>query len=141
MRGFCLSCDGDDLEQLWGTEGVGLLSIHLLLMTAILLQAVINNPTRFSQMAICEARTLATLRAHPHVTPSKTNFNSPQMAMKCADLGHLASAKSVHLKWVQALEEEMFRQGDLEKQRGYAVSPLMDRTKTGITKSQTGVSG
>ena len=34
----------------------------------------------------------------------------------------------------------MFRQGDLEKQRGYAVSPLMDRTKTGITKSQTGVS-
>ena len=61
------------------------------------------------------------------------------MAMKCADLGHLASAKSVHLKWVHALEEEMFRQGDLEKQRGYAVSPLMDRTKTGITKSQTGV--
>ena len=62
------------------------------------------------------------------------------MAMKCADLGHLASAESVHLKWVHALEEEMFRQGDLEKTKGYPVSPLMDRTKTGITKSQPGVS-
>ena len=62
------------------------------------------------------------------------------MALKCADLGHLASAESVHLKWVGLLEEEMFRQGDKEKARGYPVSPLMDRTKTGITRSQPGVS-
>ena len=34
----------------------------------------------------------------------------------------------------------MFRQGDLEKARGYPVSPLMDRDKEGITKSQPGVS-
>ena len=61
------------------------------------------------------------------------------MAMKCADLGHLSSARSVHLKWVHLLEEEMFRQGDLERQRGYPVSPLMDRGKIGITRSQTGV--
>ena len=32
----------------------------------------------------------------------------------------------------------MFRQGDLERQRGYPVSPLMDRSKLGITKSQPG---
>ena len=63
-----------------------------------------------------------------------------QMALKCADLGHLASAEGVHLKWVGLLEEEMFRQGDKEKARGYPVSPLMDRTKTGITRSQPGVS-
>ncbi len=102
------------------------------------------------------------------------------MAMKCSDLGHLASAKSVHLQWVRLLEEEvrmvsflcpsfaaeavltladeksrsiepplspsrlraqMFRQGDMEKEKGYPVSPLMDRAKTGITKSQPGVSG
>ena len=43
-------------------------------------------------------------------------------------------------RWVHALEEEMFRQGDLEKIKGYPVSPLMDRAKTGITKSQPGVS-
>ena len=44
------------------------------------------------------------------------------MAMKCADLGHLASAESVHLKWVHALEEGMFRQGDIERERVYALS-------------------
>ena len=33
----------------------------------------------------------------------------------------------------------MFRQGDMEKARGYPVSPLMDRDKGGITKSQPGV--
>ena len=61
------------------------------------------------------------------------------MALKCADLGHLASPQRVHRQWVHLLEEEMFRQGDLEKERGYVVSPLMDRDKGGITKSQPGV--
>ena len=59
-----------------------------------------------------------------------------QVALKCADLGHLGSPREVHLKWVTLLEEEMFRQGDRERAAGYPVSPLMDRTKTGITKSQ-----
>ena len=58
--------------------------------------------------------------------------------MKCADLGHLASAEDVHIKWVTLLEEEMFLQGDLEKAKGYPVSPLMDRDKAGVSKSQTG---
>ena len=34
--------------------------------------------------------------------------------------------------------QELFRQGDQEKAVGQPVSPLMDRTKTGITKSQCG---
>ena len=63
------------------------------------------------------------------------------MAMKCADLGHLASAENVHLKWVSLLEEEFFRQGDLEKARNYPVSPLMDRQGPGITMSQPGGCG
>ena len=94
------------------------------------------------------------------------------MALKCADLGHLAREEAVHIKWVRLLEEEvgrggiraahqscqrgnlgalsgaypavpphqMFRQGDLEKARGHPVSPLMDRSKEGITRSQPGVS-
>ena len=33
-----------------------------------------------------------------------------QVALKCSDLGHLASSETVHRKWVQLLEEEMFRQ-------------------------------
>ncbi len=61
-----------------------------------------------------------------------------QIALKCADLGHLTSSKEVHKQWVSRLEEEMFRQGDQEKRFGHAVSPLMDRTKAGVTKSQSG---
>eukprot|EP00877_Chromochloris_zofingiensis_P004948 jgi/Chrzof1/14454/Cz09g03160.t1 len=61
-----------------------------------------------------------------------------QMLLKCADLGHLASPPAVHRQWVLCLEEELFRQGDREKAVGLAVSPLMDRDKHGITKSQVG---
>ncbi|KAL6760116.1 3',5'-cyclic-nucleotide phosphodiesterase [Haematococcus lacustris] len=61
-----------------------------------------------------------------------------QVALKCADLGHLASPRAVHKKWVCYLEEEFFRQGDREKANALSVSPLMDREKNGITKSQVG---
>ena len=63
-----------------------------------------------------------------------------QMALKWADIGHLASPNEVHLRWVYLLEEEMFRQGDRERANGLLISPLMNRLKgPGITKSQTGV--
>ena len=62
------------------------------------------------------------------------------MALKWADIGHLASPLDVHLRWVKRLEEEMFRQGDQERVHGLPISPLMDRFGQGITKSQTGVS-
>lgn len=32
--------------------------------------------------------------------------------------------------------QELFRQGDQERELGQSISPLMDRSKTGITKSQ-----
>jgi cAMP-specific phosphodiesterase 4 len=63
---------------------------------------------------------------------------APQVALKCADLGHLAEARDVHARWVACLEEEFFRQGDREKASGLPVSPLFDRDKPGITKSQVG---
>eukprot|EP00798_Chlamydomonas_sp_ICE-L_P002088 gene2088-18143_t len=61
-----------------------------------------------------------------------------KMAIKCADLGHLCSPRHVHRKWVAQLEEEMFRQGDRERAAGMPISALMDRSKTGITRSQPG---
>ncbi|MEW5301730.1 MAG: hypothetical protein WDW36_004570 [Sanguina aurantia] len=63
---------------------------------------------------------------------------SLQMAFKLSDLGHLASTLHVHTRWVAALEEEFFRQGDAEKACKLPVSPLFDRTKPGVTKSQVG---
>ncbi len=103
-----------------------------------------------------------------------------QVALKVADLGHLAEDEEVHRKWVSRLEggnththtyththrgrapvsvgwddapkllyvyicvfacvcvntEEFFRQGDKERERGIPISPLFDRNKPGVTKSQ-----
>ncbi|KAF5826760.1 hypothetical protein DUNSADRAFT_2121 [Dunaliella salina] len=61
-----------------------------------------------------------------------------QVSLKCADLGHLTHQWEVHKRWVEMLEEEVFRQGDAEKERGLPVSPLMDRCKAGVSKSQGG---
>jgi hypothetical protein len=53
-----------------------------------------------------------------------------------ADLGHLCDPTPVHLQWVQRLEEEFFMQGDAEQAAGMPITPLFDRTKPGVTKSQ-----
>jgi cAMP-specific phosphodiesterase 4 len=58
------------------------------------------------------------------------------MAIKAADLGHLCDPTPVHRRWVEALEEEFFRQGDAEKACGLPVTPLFDRSKPGVIKSQ-----
>jgi hypothetical protein len=61
-----------------------------------------------------------------------------KMAMKVSDLSHICSPLHMHQRWVSCLEEEMFQQGDMEKRFGMAPSPLCDREKGGITKSQVG---
>ena len=38
-----------------------------------------------------------------------------------ADIGHLYAPQSVHIKWSERLEEEMWLQGDVEKQRNMKV--------------------
>ena len=59
------------------------------------------------------------------------------MMLKCADIGHLAAAPATHKRWAYQLEEELFQQGDQEKDCGLTVSPLMDRNQEGgMTKSQ-----
>lgn len=63
---------------------------------------------------------------------------SLQMALKISDLGHIAAPLALHLKWVAALEQEFFLQGDAERSLGLPISPLCDRTKEGVTKSQVG---
>ncbi|KAG2451386.1 hypothetical protein HYH02_003987 [Chlamydomonas schloesseri] len=61
-----------------------------------------------------------------------------QIMLKAADLGHLGEDVEVHQRWVRALEEEFFRQGDKEQALGLPISPLFDRTKQGVSKSQVG---
>lgn len=61
-----------------------------------------------------------------------------KLVMKLADLGHMYADSEVHKRWVHALEEEYFKQGDVERSLGLKISPLMDRRIGGITRSQTG---
>jgi hypothetical protein len=61
-----------------------------------------------------------------------------QVAMKCADVGHLTLDWRSHVWWVNCLEEEFFAQGDREKALGLPVSFLMDRQKPGPSQTQVG---
>jgi len=62
-----------------------------------------------------------------------------KMALKVADIGHLALSWNLHMRWVRRLEDEFFVQGDKEKMLGMPeVSFLMDRSKPGVSQTQTG---
>ncbi|KXZ50000.1 hypothetical protein GPECTOR_18g155 [Gonium pectorale] len=61
---------------------------------------------------------------------------SLQVALKVADLGHLGAELEAHKRWLRCLEEEFFGQGDRERQLGLPISPLFDRSKQGVSKSQ-----
>jgi len=62
-----------------------------------------------------------------------------QVALKCADMGHLALSWSSHMQWVRRLETEFFSQGDKEKVLNMPeTSFLMDREKPGVSETQTG---
>ncbi|KAG2436172.1 hypothetical protein HYH02_011675 [Chlamydomonas schloesseri] len=61
-----------------------------------------------------------------------------QVALKVADIGHLGEEIEVHKRWLGVLEEEFFNQGDRERALGLPISPLFDRTKQGVSKSQVG---
>eukprot|EP00899_Mesostigma_viride_P017142 jgi/Mesvir1/25429/Mv01709-RA.1 len=61
-----------------------------------------------------------------------------QMALKCADIGHVAKSRERHLAWVDAIQEEFFQQGDMEAAEGLEVAPFMDRTSPNLARSQVG---
>uniref|UniRef100_A0A061RWW8 3-cyclic-nucleotide phosphodiesterase n=1 Tax=Tetraselmis sp. GSL018 TaxID=582737 RepID=A0A061RWW8_9CHLO len=54
-----------------------------------------------------------------------------QLCIKAADLGHCCLPIRTHIKWVRRLQDEFWRQGDLEKKHGLPISPLADRNSPG----------
>lgn len=60
------------------------------------------------------------------------------MGIKCADLGHCAKSIDLHCKWSFLVIDELFAQGDLEKEKNLSVSMYCDRETTDIDKSQAG---
>lgn len=56
----------------------------------------------------------------------------------CADVANPSKPLQIYTQWTTMLMEEFFRQGDLEKEKGVEVSPMMDRENASIEKSQVG---
>lgn len=54
----------------------------------------------------------------------------------CADLSNPTRPLHLYETWVERLMEEFFRQGDIERERGMEISPMMDRHNANIEKSQ-----
>mmetsp|Transcript_3663 Transcript_3663/g.4912 ORF Transcript_3663/g.4912 Transcript_3663/m.4912 type:complete len:123 (-) Transcript_3663:37-405(-) len=52
-----------------------------------------------------------------------------KMALKCADIGHITLPPDVHLLWVQSLQAEFYKQGDLERKNKAPISFLCDKKK------------
>ena len=69
------------------------------------------------------------------------NCHAPLLLLVTAP-GHswsLSSARPACARFrVVGLEEEMWRQGDREREMGLPISPLADRTKQGVSKAQLG---
>jgi calcium/calmodulin-dependent 3',5'-cyclic nucleotide phosphodiesterase len=58
------------------------------------------------------------------------------LIMKVADVSHPCKQWGVHLQWSDRISEEFFLQGDLETLNGMPISPLCDRSKHYLPKSQ-----
>lgn len=59
-----------------------------------------------------------------------------RMCVHCADIANPAKPLPLALQWTERVVTEFFNQGDAEKKRGIPVSPLCDRDKVEVPKSQ-----
>lgn len=58
------------------------------------------------------------------------------LIMKVADVSHPCKQWEVHAQWSELISNEFFLQGDLEMEKGMPISPLCDRSKHHLPKSQ-----
>ncbi|PRP78206.1 3'5'-cyclic nucleotide phosphodiesterase family protein, partial [Planoprotostelium fungivorum] len=61
-----------------------------------------------------------------------------EMVLKCADISNVIKPFPIAMKWAEIICQEFFNQGDMERQRGVAVSPLMNRATVIIPQMQLG---
>jgi hypothetical protein len=60
------------------------------------------------------------------------------MIMKCADISNVVRPFRIAKHWAEILSDEFFNQGDMERMKGLAVSPLMDRNNVIMPQMQLG---
>jgi 3'5'-cyclic nucleotide phosphodiesterase len=61
------------------------------------------------------------------------------MAIKCGDIGHHAKDLDLHIKWSTLAAEELFKQGDQEREQGLNVSIYCDRDISNMVKTNIGI--
>lgn len=54
----------------------------------------------------------------------------------CADLSNPAKPLDLYRQWTNRVMEELFQQGDKERELGIEISPICDRNTATIEKSQ-----
>jgi len=59
-----------------------------------------------------------------------------EIIIKCADISNPVRPFSIAKYWAEMVQEEFFRQGDIEKERGLAVTAFMDRAHQELPKMQ-----
>lgn len=61
-----------------------------------------------------------------------------ETALHCADLGNPTKPLPIYLEWTDRVMSEFFDQGDRERELGMPISPMCDRLKPNIPRSQIG---
>jgi cAMP-specific phosphodiesterase 4 len=56
--------------------------------------------------------------------------------LHCADLGNPTKPLEIYQRWLDRVMNEFFLQGDRESSEGLEISPMCDRHKASIEKSQ-----
>lgn len=64
-----------------------------------------------------------------------------QIALKCSDISNQARPWKVANRWNNAVYEEFYHEGDLDREAGRQVTPLFDRSTNHIPKSTVGFIG
>ena len=58
------------------------------------------------------------------------------MALKMADISNCGRPHEIYMRWGAKISDEFYMQGDREKNFGLTISPFMDRSQPGVSKSQ-----
>lgn len=62
-------------------------------------------------------------------------------ALKCADAGFSAKELDLHVEWTERATEELFLQGDLEREKGMEISTFCDRNGADVSQSYSSILG
>ena len=124
---------GDLKEDVY--RGIRDMTIDLVLSTDM--QHHFSIMSRFKRSA-SHSRGAESTNSSKEMLEDSTSRLVQQMIVKVADLSHVAAPTEQHRKWVALLQEEHWRQGDLERSLGMRVSHMMNREGGGITDSQVG---